>query len=70
MPVLKAGLTENKEYRGDIEWPTLAELEVPQEFKDANEEWYKIGMNRQRQKECYLRKFRKFGSLNWSLDWA
>ena len=53
-PPLKAGLSEAKEYLGDIVWPTLAELEVPADFKAANEEWYKQGMNRQRQKDRYF----------------
>ena len=50
MPALKQGLTESKEYRGDVVWPTMAELQVPQEIKDKHEEWYKLGINRQRQK--------------------
>ena len=50
MPKLKASLTENKEFRGDVVWPTMAELTVPNEIKEKYAEWYKQGINRQRQK--------------------
>ena len=50
MPKLKASLTENKEFRGDVVWPTMTELTVPNEIKEKYAEWYKQGINRQRQK--------------------
>ena len=50
-PPLKAAMTENKEYRADVSWPTMKELEVSESFLNENEIFYKQGMNRQRQKK-------------------
>lgn len=50
LPPIKAAMTENKEYRSDVTWPPLSELQVSDTFKQENEQFYKQGMNRQRQK--------------------
>lgn len=50
-PPMKAAMTENKEYRADVSWPSMKDLEVPASFIDENEWFYKAGMNRQRQKQ-------------------
>jgi len=50
LPPVKAKLTENKEYVGNVTWPTIEELTVSNAVKAQYEDWYKIGMNRQRQK--------------------
>ena len=55
-------MTENKEYRADVSWPTMKELEVPESFINENEIFYKQGMNRQRQKKervIFIFKFTK-----------
>ena len=39
MTELKKTLTENKEYKGDIVWPTLEELTVPEETKVQYADW-------------------------------
>ena len=51
---MKATMTENREYRADVSWPTMKELTdagVPDSFIQENEVFYKLGMNRQRQKQ-------------------
>ena len=50
LPPVKKKMTETKEYVGNVTWPTMEELEVPAEIKAQYEDWYKVGMNRQRQK--------------------
>ena len=41
LPPMKAAMTENKEYRADVTWPTVGELQVPETFKQENEQFYK-----------------------------
>ena len=41
LPPMKAAMTENKEYRSDVTWPTVGELQVPETFKQENEQFYK-----------------------------
>ena len=51
---MKATMTENREYRTDVTWPTMKELTdagVPESFIQENDIFYKQGMNRQRQKQ-------------------
>jgi hypothetical protein len=50
LPPIEPKLTKTNENVGNITWPTMDELEVPKEIKEQYEDWYKIGMNRQRQK--------------------
>ena len=51
---MKATMTENREYRTDVSWPTMKDLTdggLPESFLQENEMFYKLGMNRQRQKQ-------------------
>ena len=41
LPPMKAAMTENKEYRSDVTWPTVSELQVSETFKQENEQFYK-----------------------------
>jgi len=51
LPPLKNKTAEAIENIGNVTWPTMDEMEVPNEIKAMYEDWYKIGMNRQRQKK-------------------
>ena len=42
-PKLKVGLTEVREYRADVTWPSLTELQVPEAFKQEHADFYKTG---------------------------
>ena len=47
-------MTENREYRTDVSWPTMKDLTdsgVPPNFIEENKVFYNQGMNRQRQKQ-------------------
>ena len=47
-------MTENREYRTDVSWPTMKDLTdggVPANFIEENKIFYNQGMNRQRQKQ-------------------
>ena len=50
LPPIKQKITKTTENVGNITWPTMDELEVPKEIKAQYEDWFKIGLNRQRQK--------------------